>query len=254
VEIGREQQRQLTLERMQEVAVARLNTLLDLPPDHPLPPPPKVLPGADELPDAAALRTIARQQRPDLQALANRLAADEAALGLACKEFYPDVEPFLMYDRFMGNMPDNRDLAAMVGVKLNLPVRLARRQAALAEAHAKICQRRAELARQIDLVQFQVQEAHAQVRESARTIRLYEQTILPAAEKNVKTAQSEYVTGKIAFLSLIEAQRNRVGLLDRYYEAVADHFRRRATLERVVGGPLEPLPATSGPGGGHLPD
>ena len=41
-------------------------------------------------------------------------------------------------------------------------------------------------------------------------------------------------------MSLIEAQRNQAGLRDRYFEAVADYFRRRATLERVIGGPLTP--------------
>src|SRR4029077_1397920 len=43
VELGRQEQRRLTLERMREVAVARINTLLHLPPDSPLPPPPAEL-------------------------------------------------------------------------------------------------------------------------------------------------------------------------------------------------------------------
>jgi hypothetical protein len=30
-----------------------------------------------------------------------------------------------------------------------------------------------------------------------------------------------------------------VDLRDKYYEAIADYHRRRATLERMVGGPLE---------------
>jgi outer membrane protein TolC len=242
VEIGREQQRQLTLKRMEQVAVARLNTLLHLPPDQPLPPPPKTLRIREQLLDVSALRTTALSRRPDLQALANRITAEQAALALACKEFYPDLEPFLMYDRFMGNMPANRELATMLGVKLNLPVRLARRRAALAEAQAKLVQRQAELARLTDQVNFQVQEAHAQLRESEQTVALYQKTILPAAESNVKTAQTEYMTGKVPFVSLVEAQRTRVGLLDRYHEAVADYFRRRATLERVIGGPLTPAP------------
>jgi cobalt-zinc-cadmium efflux system outer membrane protein len=92
-------------------------------------------------------------------------------------------------------------------------------------------------------VNLQVQEAHAQVRESERVVRLYTETILPAAEANVKAAQSAYVTGKIPFLSLIEAQRSVVGLRDRYYEALAEYYRRRAALERAIGGPLLPEPA-----------
>jgi cobalt-zinc-cadmium efflux system outer membrane protein len=123
---------------------------------------------------------------------------------------------------------------------MNLPVRKVRRDGAVSEAEARLAQRRAGLTRQTDQVNLQVQEAHAQVRESERVVRLYAETILPATEANVKAAQSAYVTGKIPFLSLIEAQRNVVTLRDRYYETLAEYYRRRATMERVIGGPLLP--------------
>jgi cobalt-zinc-cadmium efflux system outer membrane protein len=138
----------------------------------------------------------------------------------------------------MGNVSDNRDLTTMLGVRLNLPIYKKRRYGAVAEAEARIAQRRAELARLTDQVNFQVQEAYARVQRSERSVRLYRDTILRSAEANVRAAQAAYVTGKVPFLSLIEAERNVVGLRDRYYEALADYFRRRATLERVVGGPV----------------
>ena len=121
---------------------------------------------------------------------------------------------------------------------MNLPIRMGRRNGAVAEAHAKIAQKKAELASRVNQVQFQVQEAYEQLLESERILALYEKTILPAARENVKAAQTAYVTGKTAFLSLIEAQRNLVNLRDRNYEATADYFRRLATLERVIGGPM----------------
>ncbi len=242
VEIGRQRERQETLERMRQVAIARINTLVNLPPDAALPPPPKEINVADTLPEAQALRAAALARRPDLQALENRIRAEEATLALAHKEYYPDFEPYLMYDRFMGNTSASRDLATMVGVRLNVPIRLARRDGAVAEAQARIAQRRAELAQQVNQVNFEVQQAYAQVRESERNVRLYEKTVLPAAAQNVKAAQSAYVTGKTPFLSLIEAERNVIGLRDRYYELVADYYRRLAALERAVGGPLTPWP------------
>jgi outer membrane protein TolC len=245
VEIGRQRERQVTLERMREVAVARINTLMHLPTASPLPPPPKQLQLAEPAPDVQVLQAAAVSRRPDLQALADRIAAEEASLALARKEFYPDFEVSAAYDTIMGNGP-TRDLAPQVALRMNLPVRKARRDGAVSEAEARIAQRRAGLDRQRDQVSLQVQEAYAQVRERERVVRLYTETILPAAEANVKAAQSAYVTGKIPFLSLIEAQRNVVGLRDRYYEALAEYYRRRAALERAIGGPL--LPATP-----HLP-
>jgi cobalt-zinc-cadmium efflux system outer membrane protein len=132
-------------------------------------------------------------------------------------------------------------------VRLNLPVRVERRRAAVAEARARLAERRAQLDSRIDQVNLQVEEAYEQVTESEQVVRLYEQTILPAARRNVDAARSAYEARQVPFLSLIEAHRNRVGLLDRYFEAVADYYRRRATLERVVGVPLPPtaLPPAS---------
>ena len=139
------------------------------------------------------------------------------------------------YDTFW----TDKELQGQVGLKMNLPVRLTRRDGAVAEAQARIAQRRAELAQQINQVNFEVQQAYAQVEETKSNVRLYLKTVLPAAEQNVKAAQSAYVTAKIPFLSLIEAERDLIRLRDRYYELVADHFRRLAALERAVGGLLE---------------
>jgi outer membrane protein TolC len=243
VEIGRQQERQETLKRMREVAIARIDTLLNLAPDTSLPPPPKQINVGDALPEAPALRNAALAQRPDLQALANRIRAEEAALGLAYKEYYPDLEPMVAYDTFW----TDKELQGQIGLKLNVPVRLARRDAAVAEAQARLGQRRAELAQQVNQVNFEVQQAYARVKESERNVRLYLKTVLPAAAQNVQAAQSAYVTGKIPFLSLIEAERNVIGLRDRYYELVADYFRRLAALERAVGGPLSPWPPVTLP-------
>lgn len=239
LEVARQQERVVVLERMRKVALARLNTLMHLPTESPLPPPANRLTLGETLPPVQVLRTRALNQRPDLQAQSNRIAAEEAALGLALKEFYPDFEVMAAYDAFW--QPEEKDLRPMVGVRLNLPVQRERRHAAVAEAQARVTEKRAQLDSRVDQVNLQVQEAYEQVTESEKVVGLYEKSILPAARSNVEAARSAYESGRIPFLSLIEAQRNQVQLLDRYHEAMTDYFRRRATLERVVGGPLTPL-------------
>ena len=238
VEIGQKRQRLLTLERMRLVARARINTLLHLPPDAPLPPAPATVPAGAPLPDEAGLRAAALARRPDLQALADHIAAERSALCLAHKEYYPDFELMAAYDDFWSERP----LRPQLAVRLNLPTRLAKRDAAVREAEAKLNGRIAELNRLTDDVNLAVSQAYAEADESDKTVRLYAETILPAAELNVKSAQTYYTTGKIPFLSLIEAERNVVDLRDRAYEAEADAFRRRAALERAAGGQLAPAP------------
>jgi outer membrane protein TolC len=116
VEIGRRQKRQLTLERIRKVTIARINTLLDLPPEGALPAPPGRLAVSGPLPDVSQLWATALAGRPDLKALENRIRSEEAAVGLAHKEVYPDFEASAAYDTIMGNGP-TRDLAPQLGLR-----------------------------------------------------------------------------------------------------------------------------------------
>jgi outer membrane protein TolC len=238
VEVGRQTERQLRLKRDRAVAAARLNTLMNRPPDAPLPPAPKEALPIVELPDVTVLREAALTRRPDLQALGARVAADRAAVALAHKEFYPDVEAMAAYDSFWQAADDQQRLRPQVGVRVNLPVRLDRRRAALAEAEAQLARRQAALARQSNEVAFEVQQAYEQVRESAQSVRLYEDKILPAARRNVKEAQTAYVTSLAPFVTLIESQRGLVEMRERAYQAAAEYQRRLAALDRAAGAPV----------------
>lgn len=236
VEIGRQRERQVALERAREVAIARINTLMHLPPDAKLPLVPRELTLGSVAQDSTELRELALARRPDLRAVVNRLEAERATLALAEREYKPDFEAMAAYDSFW--QPSERDVRPMIGLRMNLPVRYARRAGAVAEAAAKVAQRRAEYDRLNDQINYDVQQAFAQLRESERAAQLYEKTILPAARENVRAAQAGYAATKVPALSVIEAQRNLITQRERAYEITADYFRRRATLERAIGGPL----------------
>jgi outer membrane protein, heavy metal efflux system len=239
VEIGRQRERSITLDRMRKVAIARINTLRNAPTNDPLLPPPQQMNIVPDLPPIDKLQSDALGQRPDLKALEDRVKIEQAALSLAMRDYYPDTEVMAAYDTIMGNGP-MRDLAPQIGIRMNLPVRRGKRNGAVAEANAKVAQRQAELEGRANQIRLQVQEAYEQLLESERILALYSQTILPAARENVKAAQAAYVTGKTPFLSLIEAERSLVSLRDRNDEATADYFRRLATLDRVIGRPVHP--------------
>ena len=123
VELGRQRERGLTLERMKKVTAARINTLMHLPPNMPLPPPPEKIAFAPPLPPIEVLTSLAVAQRPDLQAISDRIVAEQAMLALAVREYCPDFEGSVAYDTIMGNGPA-RDLAPQLALRMNLPVRL----------------------------------------------------------------------------------------------------------------------------------
>jgi cobalt-zinc-cadmium efflux system outer membrane protein len=234
VELAELKRRRYELERMEQVAVARINTLLHRNADHPLPNPPAQLTQITETPPAANLQELAIVRRPDLAAIEARIRAEQANVALAAKEFYPDIELAGRYDAFWQEEP----LRPSVGVSLNVPIYRERRRAAVREAVFRVRRQRAEFEQQVDTIRNDVQAAFARLTEIRRVNELYQQALLPIAQQNVDAARSGYVAANVDFLRLIEAQRQHFTIQERGYEAEAEYRRRLAELERIVGGPL----------------
>ena len=229
VELATTQSRATEFARDRSVAMARINTLMHLPPDNPLPPPSR-LAVAEGLPAVESFHEAVVRSRPDLYAAHARVQAEEAKLALACKEYYPDVEVMAKYDAFW-----QPDLRPEIGMQMNVPLHNARRAAAVNEAEASVQQRRWEYQSLIDEVRFEVQSAHARAEQAQQVVGLYQERILPASRRNVESAQANYTSGKLDFLRLIDAQRQLNSQQEMYYQAVAEYHRRLAELDRAAG-------------------
>jgi outer membrane protein TolC len=180
------------------------------------------------------LRETAIRERPDLAAMSAEIRAAQAALALACKEFYPDPELYFKYDAYWQEVP----LRPAVGMNINVPLYREKRWAAVREARAKLQSRRAEFERLVDDLANEIYAAHARLVESQRNSLLYDQTIVPAAEKNVDSARAGYASGNVDFLRLIDARRQLIALHEQQIEALSNYHRSAAELSRTVGAPL----------------
>jgi outer membrane protein, heavy metal efflux system len=229
VELATLESRRTELTRDEKVAIARINTLLHRAANHPLPPPPAKVPIPDSLPTADVLQQVA-ESRPDLFAMQARIRAEQANVALACKEYYPDLNLVAKYDGFM---PE--EMRPQVGMELNVPLQRGRRSAAVREASERLQQRCAEYQERLDQVRFEVQSALDRAVQSQQVIRLYEEKILPATQRSVESAQSNYTSGKLDFLRLIDSERQVYTQRDMYYQAIAEYHRRLAELDRAVG-------------------
>lgn len=242
VELAQFEQRQIELDQDQIVTVARINTLLHRRPDHPLPAPPQKLSVVEQLPLVAELREWAIGNRPELQALAARVQSEQSAAALACKEFYPDFELMGRYDRFW----TDREQQPQIGLNMNVPLNQSKRHAAVQEALWRVHKLQADYDQAVDTIRGEVQASYARVQGSRRKIEVFESKILPAAQDNLRAAQSGYEAGTVDFLRLIEAQRQILDLREKYQMADADFHRRAAELSRAVGqdvlGQHQPLP------------
>jgi outer membrane protein TolC len=236
LELAELKRRALEIVRMESVAVARLNTLLHRPPNLPLPAPPALLATDRPTPSPDLLRQLAVDRRPDLSALGERVRAEQAAVELACRDYYPDLELSAKYDGFWQGA--DRQLAPAVGVNLNVPLDNERRRAAVREAEFRLNQRRAEYEAKRDTVLSEVQIAGQQLEESRRVVQLYRDELVTAGEQNLASARIGYTANRIDFLRLIDADRQLLMIRDKYQEAVVENYRRHAELERIIAGPL----------------
>lgn len=215
----------------------QMNVLLQRAPDLPLPPPPDEFvplpppPGADADADSRSLVTRALNLRPELRTARARVAASEAAVALAEREYFPDFTVMAAYDAFWQERP----LQPSVGVQMNLPLRRERRAAAVEEAEAKRDRARSEEQAAISQVRFSVENALERLREARHVLHLQETQILPAAQDFVDAARIALSTGSGSFQTAIEAERGlRAAELD-YANSKADVSRRSAELARALG-------------------
>jgi outer membrane protein TolC len=244
VELAQLERRRLELQRMTKVSIARINTLLLRDPFASLPPPKQLEPPSGPM-DVESLEQLAVRQRPDLAALAEKVRADEAAVTLAYKNYYPDAEVFGRYDTFWQPASTQSDLRPQVGVTINVPIYRGRLNAAVREAMFKLSQQRAEFdQRRLD-VRYETASAYEEVEESRKTLQLYAEKLVPATEQNVASARNNYDVNKVSFLELATALRQLIELRENREEVLATYHTRLAELTRAVGG-LIPSTTTRG--------
>jgi len=216
-----------------EVKIAQMNELLHRPPELSLPPPPPELsPLAAPLDvSTSGLEAEAVAHRPDISAARERARGEEARRQRAEHEYYPDVTVSASYNS-MWDMPEHR---LMVGLELNLPVVLEKRQGAVEEAQAMQAQHESEVARLTDTARTQIFVLVKRLQESAHILGLFASRLLPVARDQIDVARAGFATSRVPFAGVIEAERNLRQVELDYQMARAQHAQRRSELERALG-------------------
>ena len=230
VELADLESRHAELLRDRRVAVARINTLLHREADYPLPPPPT----RSRQPTGSPAWRLCGRRRCNAGRTWRRCWPGSAwkrrTSNWPAASTGRTWRSMAKYDAFMPT-----DIRPQVGLNVNVPLRQQRRDAAVAEATAKVQQRRAEYQARLDQVRYEVQTAYDRLAQQRQAIAIYNEKILPSAERSLQSAQVNYTAGKVDFLRLIDAERQLHAQREKYYAALADYQRGMASLERAVG-------------------
>lgn len=248
VEVARMDEEVVRMEAMRDAMAARLNALLDRPTRAPVrlagrPLYPATIPPAD------SLEALAEASRPMLRAGAQEIAAADAAVRLADREIWPDLQLGLAYgQRPMGDGSTERMMSFMLGA--TIPIWAGSRQTRMKqEMEAMRLMAAADLDAMRADTRGRIASARADADRARRLAALYRTAILPQAEAAAASALAGYRAGRGEFMALLDAQMTLNRFRLELVQLDADEGKALAELEMLTGTPLldpdslEPLTA-----------
>jgi outer membrane protein, heavy metal efflux system len=209
------------------VRVAEINRLLGRPAETPLATT-ATLVGSE--PPAALGAEIERLGARSPERAAAGIALDRARLAvlLAKKEYRPDLS-------VQGGYMNRGGLDPMwqAGVTVSLPLNRKRRESAVAEAEALLGATRARLSAVDIQLRLRTQERLAQLEAAQKIAALYGEGIVPQDRMSVEAAVASYETGRVPFVTVLEALTTLYGDRVTLVRLLANQSRLRASLEEA---------------------
>ena len=227
VEVTRIEQRAIEQASEAELRLAELNRLLARPIDARLETSAKLIlrPLTASLPDMVEqARTIS----PELAAARLAVATERSVLALAMLDFKPDFS-------VQGSYMNRGGLGPMwlAGVGVSWPFNKAKRESAVAESKLR-SERDNHVIESIDLqLRLRTQERYTRARTAEKIVDLYDQGIVPQDRMTVEAAIANYQSGRVPFVSVLEAMTSLYA--DRWTREslLTDHARLLASIKEA---------------------
>ena len=248
VELGKLEDRLLTLLDLREPIVAKLNEALNRPFSYSLPYP-KAMPEERSIGSTDQMVAWLRENNPELKSIDFSIAQEKAAISLARKNYFPNLTLGVEYietddaltppaDPDTGEVPrvkdDGKD-PVIAKFAINLPIWHNKYRAGEKEARlrhvAALSERRD---RENSLIADLKMELY-NFRDAERKIDLYRDTLVPKAKQSFNVIQKAFTTGKTDFLNVVDAERTLLEFQLSYERARANRAQRLAKLEELIG-------------------
>ena len=238
VELGKLEDRRLTLLDLRKPLAARLNAALGRATDAPVPWPKVGESDARQFNEAQLLEWLG-ETNPELRGMEFEVIGSQKAVELARKNYKPDLTfgvDYTQTDRrgVAGLSGDGKD-PVMATISINIPLWRKKQDASLRAAESR---REASLAARSDresLLRADLKMALHRFRDAERKIDLYRDTLTPLAEQSLSVAQQSWEAGKTDFLNVIDAERQLLEFRLQYERARASREQCAAEIEMLVG-------------------
>jgi outer membrane protein, heavy metal efflux system len=216
----------------------QLNALLSRSPAAPLGEP-EELPAVELKADQDTLLKAAVEQQPMLKAARLNIERSERAIDLAGKSGLPELSVGTGYE-FMWGGNDNW----IVSAGISLPIWSEKYRAAATEAYHASRRAKELYVNAENQVLAGVRSSFTDLQAKWKLEEIYRSSILPQAEQVLKTAETEYQTGKADFLALLDGVRSLLELKLARNRNRVDYQIGLAQLEYFCGVPIEQMMET----------
>lgn len=228
----------LMLARERSSMAAMLNALLDRPRDSRVPAIHEHLDPHHFTFNLDSLVQTAYANRPELKNMQAMADMYQLSGRLARREYFPDFMLSYTHQRMPDILhrqgPDMSNWGAMVS--FNLPLYFWRKEKLrVQEADANFQMADASLQAMRNMIRAEVESAYHKVEQAGRSVRIFQNTVVPQAEQSLMASRTAYENNKVDFLMLLDSQRTLRDLKLAAHQALADFGTRLAELAFVVG-------------------
>lgn len=238
LELSKLRDNTIRIQNSRENEAARLNVLLDYPPDQPVELPVAVDESLPALMSAVTLQQRATASHPTLTAQRERLGAARSRVDLAKKDYAPDFTLGTAYGLRSGSNPDGSSRADFGSVMFSMSLPLytgSKQDRAVDQRNAEWLQQKYWLQAQHNRVALDVQQAMTDYRRAGEQALLFKDEIIPQARQTVDTMLAGYQVGNIDFLNLIRSQTILYDYETQYWSAVSAANQALARSVAAVG-------------------
>jgi outer membrane protein TolC len=218
------------LEQKRRALTARLNYLLNRPPNSPLGRPAEV----DFRPVAFSIEELQQQaaaNNPMLRALRQDIAARGKSVDLARRDYFPDFSLKFAY----GQRDDRLDMYTGM-VEMNLPIFYkSKQERKVAEAYAEVRSSQAKFDGAQNEIFYMIADMGSMAQRLERKIELYRTGIIPQSRLQIDTALSAYMVNKADFMTLLDSRMRLYRYELDYHDALTEYEKSLAALEAAVG-------------------
>lgn len=184
--------------------------------------------------------SIALTSRSELHRMKAMVKEQEKIAQLARRNYYPDFEVGVAYERMNNNFDGHVDDAIMFKVGFNLPIWIPEKQAReVHEACANAFANKKELEGMKAMISGKLKELFAKLKSTDDKISLYRDGILPKVKEAFSALLSSFRSGKGQFVLLLDTWRQAFNAELEYERFLSEREIILAELERAMGVNLE---------------